>query len=69
MKMKNAIQEKNTEKQAQYIYESYNGIYYDKYAAMCGMIYLGREWQQGGNERLKELFFEGYNGFATKSIE
>ena len=69
MKMKNAIREKNTEKQAQYIYESNHGNYYDKYAAMCGMIYLGREWQQGGNERLKELFFEGYNGFATKSIE
>ena len=69
VKMKNALQEKNTEKQEKYIYEANHGNYYDKYAAMCGMIYLGQEWQCGGNERLKELFFEGYNGFATKSIE
>jgi len=41
--------------------------YYDKYAAMCGMIYLGRQWQSGGILRLKELFYQGYRGFAAKS--
>ncbi len=68
-KMKNALQEKCIDRQVQYIYESNHGNYYDKYAAICGMIYLGREWQCGGNERLKELFFDGYEGFATKSVK
>lgn len=66
-KMKVALQEKHTEKQKQYIYEANHGNYYDKYAAMCGMIYLGQQWQSGGIPSLKELFCNGYNGFASKS--
>lgn len=44
------------------------GNYYDKYACMCGMIYLAKEWQLGGYARLKELFDQGYHGFARKCI-
>lgn len=39
-----------------------------KYACMCGMIYLAKEWQLGGYSRLKELFDQGYHGFARKCI-
>lgn len=39
-----------------------------KYACMCGMIYLAKEWQLGGYARLKELFDQGYHGFARKCI-
>lgn len=34
---------------------------------MCGMIYLGKQWQNGGVELLKELFGQRYHGFANKS--
>jgi len=67
-KMNSALQEINSDKQEQYIYEAHFGNYYDKYAAMCGMIYLGRQWQRGGAERLKEIFYQGYRDFAAKSI-
>lgn len=66
-KMKNALQEKSPERQKQYIYDANFGKYYDKYACMCGMIYLGRQWKSGGAPRLKELFRQGYRGFAAKS--
>ena len=33
-----------------------------------GMIYLAKEWQLGGYARLKELFDQGYHGFARKCI-
>lgn len=32
------------------------------------MIYLAKEWQLGGYARLKELFDQGYHGFARKCI-
>ena len=67
IKMKGALQEANPEAQKRYVYEASYGNYYDKYAAMCGMIYLGRQWQSGGILRLKELFYKGYRGFAAKS--
>ncbi len=66
-KMKNALHEKSPIKQQRYIYEANFGNYYNKYAAMCGMIYLGRQWKSGGIPRLKELFIQGYQGFAAKS--
>ena len=68
-KMKIALRETNPERQKQYIYEASYGKYYDKYAAMCGMVYLGRQWQKGGISRLKELFHQGYHGFAAKSTD
>lgn len=66
-KMKDALRENSPEKQKQYVYEANFGNYYDKYAAMCGLIYLGRQWQSGGILRLKELFDQGYCGFAARS--
>ena len=67
LRMEAALCETNAEKQKQYIYEANFGNYYDKYAAMCGMIYLGRQWQRGGTSRLKELFTQGYHSFAAES--
>ena len=68
-RMKDALQEENPEAQRQYIYEANYGNYYYKYAAMCGMIYLGRQWQSNGASRLKEVFYGGYHGFAAKSAD
>ena len=67
-KMKLALMETNPQSQEQYIYEANFGNYYDKYACMCGMIYLAKEWQLGGYARLKEVFDQGYHGFARKCI-
>lgn len=67
VKMKAALQESSHEKQKQYLHEADCGKYYEKYAAMCGMIYLGQQWQAGGIARLRELFYQGYSGFAAKS--
>ena len=67
-RMSAALQESNTDEQEKYIYDARFGGCYDKYAAMCEMIYLGRQRQSGGNKRLKELFYRGYRGFASKSI-
>lgn len=39
----------------------------DKNADICGMICLARQWQRGSIRRLKELFYEGCRGFASKS--
>ena len=67
-KMKLALMEKNPQSQEQYIYEANFGNYYDKYACMCGMIYLAKQWQLGEYARLKEVFDQGYHGFARKCI-
>ncbi|MBR4308267.1 MAG: hypothetical protein IKT58_01595 [Oscillospiraceae bacterium] len=67
-KMKAALAEKQPQRQLQYIYEADHGAYYCKYAAMCAMIYLGRQWQVGGIFRLKELFCAGYWGFGGKCV-
>ena len=66
-KMNAALNEKSVEKQKRYVYEANFGNYYGKYACMCGMIYLGRQWQSGGAAELKKLFQHGYHGFAAKS--
>ena len=66
-KMNDALKEKSAEKQNQYVYEANFGNYYSKYACMCGMIYLGKQWQSGGTAELKGLFHQGYHGVAAKS--
>lgn len=66
-RMNEALKEKSAEKQKQYVCEANFGRYYSKYACMCGMIYLGRQWQNGGTAELKKLFYQGYHGFAAKS--
>lgn len=68
-KMKSALREKDPDRQKQYVYEANFGDYYSKYACMCGMIFLGKQWQNGGAYFLKKLFYQGYHGFAVKSTE
>lgn len=65
--MRKALQETSPEQQKQFLYKASCGNYYDKYAGMCGMIYLGQQWQAGGLVRLKALFRHGYHGFAAQS--
>ncbi|WP_462336116.1 hypothetical protein [Holdemanella biformis] len=60
--------ETNPKSQEQFIYDANFGNYYDKYACMCVMISLAKEWQSGGYARLKALFDHGYHGFARKCI-
>lgn len=68
-KMKSALREKDPERQKQFVYEANFGDYERKYACMCGMIFLGKQWQKGGVSALKQLFDQGYHGFAEKSTE
>lgn len=68
-RMKEALLETNKKQQEQNLYEALCGNYYDKFACMSGMLYLEKVWENGGNQALKEVFDEGYHGFAKKTID
>ena len=60
-RMAAALQEKN-------LYEALCGNYYEKYACMCGMLYLARVWERSGISGLKSCFEAGWSGFAAKTV-
>lgn len=62
-----ALAESDPEKQKEYRYEANCGGWYDKYAAMAGMLYLARLWQEGGIPALREALNAGPAGFARKA--
>ncbi|MCD8144463.1 MAG: hypothetical protein LUD79_03850 [Oscillospiraceae bacterium] len=67
-KLKSALVEQDITKQNQFIYEANYGNYYDKFACMCGMLYLASLWLKGGDIALKTAMDEGYKGFASKAV-
>ncbi len=67
-KLELALDEKDSDKQSRYIYESYCGSYYDKFACMCGMLYLANLWLKDGDMALREALDSGCIGFANKTI-
>ena len=67
--MRAALQAQDPARQADFVQKANFGQYTDKYACMCGMIYLGQMWQKGGYPDLKQLFEEGYKGFAAKTLQ
>lgn len=68
VRMKSALVAEDTDTQQLNLYEALCGNYYEKYACMCGMFYLAHKWYEGGNQTLKDLFYEGYKNFANKTI-
>lgn len=56
-----------------FVLKDLNGRHHMIFDLLCwekyvGKIYLAKEWILGGYTRLKELFDQGYHGFARKCI-
>ncbi|MCD7737640.1 MAG: hypothetical protein LUH58_01165 [Lachnospiraceae bacterium] len=66
-KLAEALDERNPDRQSHFLYEAVCGNYYDKYACMCGMLYLANLWMDGGDMALKDAMKGGYEGFARKA--
>ena len=66
-KMCEAVAETDPKKQKAHLRGGFCGRYEEKYACMCGMIYLAKQWQEKGMDGLKESFAD-YHGFAEKTI-
>lgn len=66
-KMRLALAETDARRQKQYLREAVCGSYYDKFACMCGMLYLADCWEKDGMEGLKAAFAD-YHGFARKTL-
>ena len=66
-KMREALAETDTKRQEQFLYESICGMYYEKFACMCGMLYLARQWEKHGITGLKTAFSD-YHGFAEQVL-
>lgn len=68
-RMKEALKEKDIDKQQEFLQEAICGNYKDKYAAIAGMFYLVDSWKEKGLEGLEEVFKQGYHGFSQKVIK
>lgn len=67
-KMCAALTETDTKKQEQYLYDAICGMYYEKFACMCGMLYLAGRWEKYGIAGLKTAFMD-YHGFAERTLD
>lgn len=67
-RMAAALQERDAAAQEKNLYEALCGNYYEKYACMCGMLYLARVWERSGISGLKSCFQAGWSGFAAKTV-
>ena len=67
-RMAAALRERDAATQEKNLYEALCGDYYEKYACMCGMLYLARVWERFGIPGLKSCFGAGWSGFAAKTI-
>lgn len=66
-KLRRALAETDEAQQETYLYEAHCGGWYDKYAAMSGMLYLRRLWERGGVPALRDALDAGPVGFAQKT--
>lgn len=67
-RMAGALREHDAAAQEKNLYEALCGNYYEKYACMCGMLYLAHVWERSGISGLKSSFQSGWNGFAAKTV-
>lgn len=67
-RMKTALKETNPDACSKNLYDAVCGDYYDKYACMCGMLYLADCWEKGGIDALEQCFRAGYHQFAAKTV-
>lgn len=66
-RMREALSETDREKQKKFLYDAICGRYYEKYACMCGMLYLARVWEKDGGAGLRREF-SSFCGFAEKTL-
>lgn len=66
-RMRAALAETDPEKEKQFLYDAICGKYYEKFACMCGMLYLANQWETKGMDGLKTAFSD-YHGFAAKTL-
>lgn len=66
-KMRRALAETDTEKQKQFLCEPICGKYFEKFASICGMLYLANQWELKGIDGLRAAFSD-YHGFAEKTL-
>ena len=67
-KMREAVVENEPERQKEHLRNGFCGRYEEKYACMCGMLYLVKQWRKNGLDGLKASFAD-YRGFAGKTVE
>ena len=68
VRMRAALAETDAEKQNKYLLDAVCGSYYEKFACMCGMMYLAECWERDGVEGLKRQS-ENWHGFAAATLE
>ncbi len=69
LQMEKALKCEDRVEQEQYLFSGQCGSYYEKFACMTGMIYLGRAWEREGVKGLKKIMEQGYQGFAQKCCD
>lgn len=66
-KLRLALTETDTDRQKQFLEEAVCGSYYEKFACMCGMLYLADRWETQGIDGLQSAFAD-YHGFAQRAL-
>ena len=59
--------ETDPDRQKQFLEEAVCGSYYEKFACMCGMLYLADRWETQGIDGLQSAFAD-YHGFAQRAL-
>lgn len=67
-RMEETLKEQDPQRQAALMETAVSGRYLEKYACICGMIYLAKVWQREGVDGLKKAYQEGWRGFAEKTV-
>lgn len=67
-KLRLALTETDPDRQKQFLEEAVCGSYYEKFACMCGMLYLADRWETQGIDGLQSAFAD-YHGLCSKSLE
>ena len=66
-KLRLALTETDPDRQKQFLEEAVCGSYYEKFACMCGMLYLADRWETQGIDGL-QCAFADYHGFAQRAL-
>ena len=66
-KLRLALTETDPDRQKQFLKEAVCGSYYEKFACMCGMLYLADRWETQGIDGLQSAFAD-YHGFAQRAL-
>lgn len=67
-KLRLALTETDPDRQKQFLEEAVCGSYYEKFACMCGMLYLADRWETQGIDGLQSAFAD-YHGLCSKGLE